>query len=161
MASEQLTLAFDSASTSHAVSPAPSVLVMPRHTDDVVAAMAAARAAGVPVVTRGAGTGLCGGANAVDGCIVLSLHRMDRVLDIDTANRKVRVQPGVLNGALKRAVAELPCDAILLPPVLGAGGELVTTHLDNRACTIAWSGAGTLYVGQVAIELTWTSSDPC
>ena len=40
-------------------------------------------------------------------------------------------------------------------------GELVTTHLDNRACTIAWSGAGTLYVGQVTIELTWTSSDPC
>ncbi len=106
-----------------------AVLVMPRHTDDVVAAMAAARAAGVPVVTRGAGTGLCGGANAVDGCIVLSLHRMDRVLDIDTANRKVRVQPGVLNGALKRAVAE---HGLFYPPdpasyeISSIGGNVAT-----------------------------------
>ena len=50
-----------------------AVLVMPRTTADVVATVEAARSVGVPVVTRGAGTGLCGGANAVDGCIVLSL----------------------------------------------------------------------------------------
>ena len=85
-----------------------AVLVMPRDTADVVATMAAARAAGAPVVTRGAGTGLCGGANAVDGCVILSMHRMDRVLHVDDANRTVRVQPGVLNGALKRAVAAAP-----------------------------------------------------
>ncbi len=82
-----------------------AVVVMPRTTDDVVACLAAARAVGAPVVTRGAGTGLCGGANAVDECVILSMHRMNRVLHIDTANRMARVQPGVLNGELKQAVA--------------------------------------------------------
>ncbi|MFN8021714.1 MAG: FAD-linked oxidase C-terminal domain-containing protein [Acidimicrobiales bacterium] len=106
-----------------------AVLVMPRHTDDVVATMNAARAAGVPVVTRGAGTGLCGGANAVDGCVLLSLHRLDQVLQVDTANRLVRVQPGVLNGALKRAVAE---HGLFYPPdpasyeISSIGGNVAT-----------------------------------
>ncbi|MCB0997957.1 MAG: FAD-linked oxidase C-terminal domain-containing protein [Ilumatobacteraceae bacterium] len=106
-----------------------AVLVMPRDTADVVATMAAARAAGAPVVTRGAGTGLCGGANAVDGCVILSMHRMDRVLHVDDANRTVRVQPGVLNGALKRAVAE---HGLFYPPdpasyeISSIGGNIAT-----------------------------------
>ena len=83
-----------------------AVVVMPRTAADVVATMHAASSVGVPVVTRGAGTGLCGGANAVDGCVILSMHRMNAVLSIDTSNRMARVQPGVLNGELKRAVAE-------------------------------------------------------
>ena len=106
-----------------------AVVVMPRHTTDVVATMAAARAAGVPVVTRGAGTGLCGGANAVDGCVILSMHRMDRVLHVDDANRMVRVQPGVLNGELKRVVAE---HGLFYPPdpasyeISSIGGNIAT-----------------------------------
>ncbi len=86
---------------------AAAVLVMPRSTADVVACIDAARAADAPVVTRGAGTGLCGGANASNGCIILSLHRMNQVLEIDTVNRMARVQPAVINGDLKRAVAEV------------------------------------------------------
>ena len=82
-----------------------AVLVMPRTTAEVVAAVQAATAAGVPVVPRGAGTGLTGAANAVNGCVVLSLHRMNQVLDIDVANRMCRVQPAVLNGDLKRTLA--------------------------------------------------------
>lgn len=82
-----------------------AVLVMPRTTAEVVAAVQAAAAAGVPVVPRGAGTGLTGAANAVNGCVVLSLHRMNQVLDIDVANRMCRVQPAVLNGDLKRTLA--------------------------------------------------------
>ena len=106
-----------------------AVLVMPRTTDDVVACMAAARAAGAPVVTRGAGTGICGGANAVDGCIVLSMHRMNEVLSIDTVNRMARVQPGVINGDLKRAVAE---HGLFYPPdpasfeMCSIGGNVAT-----------------------------------
>ena len=61
---------------------------------------------GAPVVPRGAGTGLSGGANAVDGCVVLDLSRMDRVLDIDRDNLTCVVQPGVVNNDLKAAVAE-------------------------------------------------------
>jgi glycolate oxidase len=61
---------------------------------------------GVPVVPRGAGTGLSGGANAVDGCLVLDLSRMDRVLEIDPDNLLCVVEPGVVNDDLKAAVAE-------------------------------------------------------
>jgi len=82
-----------------------AVLVMPRSTDEVVAAVAAANAAEVPIVPRGAGTGLTGAANASDGCMVMSLHRMNQILDIDTTNRMARVQPGVINADLKAAVA--------------------------------------------------------
>src|SRR3984957_16253211 len=59
-----------------------------------------------PVVPRGAGTGLSGGANATDGCVVLDLSKMDRVLDIDRDNMICVVQPGVVNNDLKAAVAE-------------------------------------------------------
>lgn len=106
-----------------------AVVVMPRITDDVVACLAAARSAGAPVVTRGAGTGLCGGANAVDECVVLSMHRMNRVLHVDTANRMARVQPGVLNGELKRIVAE---HGLFYPPdpasyeISSIGGNVAT-----------------------------------
>lgn len=60
----------------------------------------------IPVVTRGAGTGLSGGANAVDGCVVLDVSRMNRVLEIDTENLLAVVEPGVVNNDLKAAVAE-------------------------------------------------------
>lgn len=82
-----------------------SILVMPASTEEVVAAVEAANAADVPIVPRGAGTGLTGAANAVDGCMMLSLHRMNAVLDIDRTNRMCRVQPGVINADLKQAVA--------------------------------------------------------
>src|SRR3984957_15852268 len=61
---------------------------------------------GAAVVPRGAGTGLSGGANAVDGCVVLDLTRMDRVVEIDRDNLLCVVQPGVVNNDLKAAVAE-------------------------------------------------------
>ena len=61
---------------------------------------------GVPVVARGAGTGLSGGANAVDGCLVLDLSKMDNVIEIDPENMTCVVQPGVVNNDLKAAVAE-------------------------------------------------------
>jgi glycolate oxidase len=61
---------------------------------------------GMPVVTRGAGTGLSGGANAVDGCVVLDLSRMNRVLEIDADDLVAVVEPGVVNDDLKAAVAE-------------------------------------------------------
>ena len=61
---------------------------------------------GAPVVPRGAGTGLSGGANAADGSVVLDLSRMNQVLEIDRDNLTCVVQPGVVNNDLKAAVAE-------------------------------------------------------
>ncbi len=60
----------------------------------------------VPVVPRGAGTGLSGGANAVEGCVLLDLSKMDAIVDIDRENMTCVVQPGIVNNALKAAVAE-------------------------------------------------------
>jgi glycolate oxidase len=61
---------------------------------------------GVPVVPRGAGTGLSGGANAVAGCVILDVSAMNQILEIDPDNLLAVVQPGVINGDLKAAVAE-------------------------------------------------------
>ena len=83
-----------------------AVLVTPHNTDEVVAAMKAAEAASAIVVPRGAGTGLTGAANAIDGCMVLSLHNMNEIVEIDATNRMARVQPGVINADLKAACVE-------------------------------------------------------
>lgn len=84
----------------------PSVVVTPSTTSDVAAILRHANSRGIPVVTRGAGSGLSGGANAVDGCIILVTTRMDKILEIDQDDQVAVVQPGVINGDLARAVAE-------------------------------------------------------
>jgi glycolate oxidase len=60
---------------------------------------------GAPIVPRGAGTGLSGGANAVSGCVILDLSRMNQVLEIDADNLVAVVQPGAINDDVKAAVA--------------------------------------------------------
>ena len=83
----------------------PTAVVRPTRTEEVQAAVRAARRLGVPIVPRGAGSGLTGGANAIDGCIVVSLERMDEIRRIDTGSLTATVGPGVLNEELRRAVA--------------------------------------------------------
>lgn len=83
----------------------PSALVRPRSTAEVSVALQVAARHGVPVVPQGARTGLSGGANAVDGCVLLSLVRMDQILRIDVGEQIAVVQPGVVNAELARAVA--------------------------------------------------------
>lgn len=85
---------------------APAVVVMPRTVEHVQHVMRTATGLRVPVVPQGARTGLSGGANATDGCIILSLVKMDRVLEIDPVNRIAVVEPGVVNAVLSRAVGE-------------------------------------------------------
>jgi glycolate oxidase subunit GlcD len=83
----------------------PAAVVLPRSTADVVAVMQVATRHGVPVVPRGAGSGLAGASNAVDGAITLVMTRMDAVLEVAPADRIAVVQPGVVNKALRDAVA--------------------------------------------------------
>src|SRR3954469_2789463 len=78
----------------------PAAVVLPRSTDEVVAVLRTASRHGVPVVPRGAGSGLAGASNAVDGAITLVLTRMDAVLEVSPADRLAVVQPGVVNRAL-------------------------------------------------------------
>ncbi|WP_408649029.1 FAD-binding oxidoreductase [Streptomyces poriticola] len=82
----------------------PAVVVLPRTVEQVQHIMRTATELRVPVVPQGARTGLSGGANASDGCIVLSLTRMDRVLEVSPVDRVAVVEPGVVNAALSRAV---------------------------------------------------------
>jgi glycolate oxidase len=85
---------------------APAVVVLPRTVEEVQHVLRTATELRVPVVPQGARSGLSGGANASDGCIVLSLTKMDRILEIDPVDRIAVVEPGVVNAALSRAVAE-------------------------------------------------------
>ncbi|MBC3190680.1 FAD-binding protein [Pseudonocardia sp. C8] len=84
----------------------PLCVVRARSTADVAATVAACAQARVPVVARGAGTGLSGGANAVDGCVLLSLERMAAIKEISPGERLAVVEPGVVNDDLRAACAE-------------------------------------------------------
>ncbi|MDT0465762.1 FAD-binding oxidoreductase [Streptomyces gibsoniae] len=83
----------------------PTAVVQPRDTADVAAVVAYCAERGVPVVARGAGTGLSGGANATDGCVVVSFAAMNRIVHIDPDERLAVVQPGVVNDDLRAACA--------------------------------------------------------
>ena len=83
----------------------PLAVVRARSTSDVQEVLRWASAHGVPVVPRGAGSGLSGGSAAVDGCIVLSTERM-REITIDPVARVAITQPGLLNVEVKKAAAE-------------------------------------------------------
>ncbi|KWX02213.1 FAD linked oxidase domain protein [Carbonactinospora thermoautotrophica] len=84
----------------------PAAVVLPQSTEQVQHVLRVASAHRVPVVPQGARSGLSGGANAVDGCIVLSLTKMRRILEINPVDRLCVVEPGVINAELSRAVAE-------------------------------------------------------
>ena len=83
----------------------PSAVIVPGTAREVAAAVRIARECGEPVVPRGAGTGLCGGAVPARGGMVVSFARMNRVLELDIRNRRARVQPGLINLELSAAVA--------------------------------------------------------
>lgn len=83
----------------------PRAAVRARTTAEVREVVRECAGRGIPVVTRGAGTGLSGGANAVDGCVILDLSRMNEIVRVDTGNMVAVVQPGVVNDDLKAAVA--------------------------------------------------------
>ena len=100
-ASERLTYAYDN-SRRHAL---PDAVALPRTRDQVVALVRACRRHRVPVVARGRGTNTTGAAVPVERGVVVSMERMDRVLDIRPGDRCAVVEPGLLNGDLQAALA--------------------------------------------------------
>src|SRR5437879_7720621 len=82
----------------------PDIVVLPACTEDVVAIVKIAARHNVPVVPRGAGTGLSGGAIPIYGGIVIVFSRMNRILEIDYANLRAVVQPGLVNLHLSNAL---------------------------------------------------------
>jgi len=84
----------------------PEIVVLPSNVEEVAAVVKAAKQAGVPIVPRGSGTGLAGGAVPAEGGIILSLARLTRILKIDLENRIAIVEPGVINADVTKAVAK-------------------------------------------------------
>ncbi|MEW6163057.1 MAG: FAD-linked oxidase C-terminal domain-containing protein [Nitrospirota bacterium] len=91
----------------------PLAVVWPENTEDVVRVIRYAFDNGIPVVPRGAGTGMTGGAVPSKGAIILSLEKMNRILEIDPENLYVLCEPGLINGRLQR---ELERMGLFYPP---------------------------------------------
>ncbi len=83
----------------------PSAVILPLNTDEVAWAVERLHGAGIPVVARGAGTGLSGGALAGPGSVVMGTARMRSILSLEPTNRRARVQAGVVNADLSAAAA--------------------------------------------------------
>ncbi len=142
--------------------PAAAVLLA-RSTEEISKALAFCAERKIPVVTRGAGSGLSGGANAASDSLVISLEKMNQILEIDPANQLARVQAGVINLDLDTAVKEfgmayLPDPASRDWSTLGgnvatnAGGMCcvkygVTSH-HVRALTVVLSSGEVIRVGK-------------
>ncbi len=82
----------------------PELVVFPRSTDDVVAIVNITRKYDLPIVGRGAGTGLSGGAVPLAGGVVIGFSRMNKIIEIDLENERAVVQPGVVNLDITAAV---------------------------------------------------------
>ncbi len=84
----------------------PELVVLPANVEQVSAVVKATQRANVPIIPRGSGTGLAGGAVPAEGGVVLSLARLNRILKIDLKNRVAIVEPGVINVDVSKAVAK-------------------------------------------------------
>jgi glycolate oxidase len=85
----------------------PGAVVFPQNTDQVSQIMRFATSERIPVVARGAGTGLSGGSIATEGGVVVAFSRMNRILEVDVENQRAVVQPGVVNLQLSEHVSHL------------------------------------------------------
>jgi glycolate oxidase len=83
----------------------PAIVVLPRTTEEVAAAVKICHDHQIPWVARGAGTGLSGGALPVKDCVLIVTARMTQILNIDLENQRVTVQPGVINNWVTQAVS--------------------------------------------------------
>jgi glycolate oxidase len=91
----------------------PSAVVWPESTQHVAQIMKYASEHGIPVVPRGAGTGMSGGAVPLKDAVVLSMERMNRILELEKGNLTVLVEPGIINGRLQR---EVEAQGFFYPP---------------------------------------------
>ncbi|HEX2173188.1 MAG TPA: FAD-binding oxidoreductase, partial [Dehalococcoidia bacterium] len=82
----------------------PDLVVLPKSTEEVAAVVRLAHREGIPLIPRGAGTGLSGGMVAVAGGILLVLSRMKAILEVDLENQVAVVEPGLVNLDLSLAV---------------------------------------------------------
>jgi glycolate oxidase len=129
----------------------PLAVVQATTTEDVQAVLRFASARNIPVVPRGAGSGLSGGSTAVDGGIILSLHRM-REIHVDPATQTVTVQPGAFNAEVKAAAAEY---GLWYPPdpasyeFCSIGGNVATNA--GGLCCVKYGVTGDYVLGMTVV----------
>lgn len=119
----------------------PDLVVHPGSRDEVVSIINTAREAKIPVIPRGAGTGLSGGSLARHGGLVLHFDRMSRIIRVDSDNQLAVVEPGVINWELKQAALEA---GLFYPPDPGSA----------RFCTLGGNvaeNAGGAYAGRYGV----------
>ncbi len=133
------------------VAGAPLAVVRPRDTDEVAAAVRVAAEYGLPVIPQGARTGLAGGANAVDGAVVISLTGLDKIA-IDPEEGIAVVGAGVVNAELSRVVAK---EGLAYPPDPGSwetstiGGNVATNA--GGMCCVKYGVTGEYVIGLVVV----------
>jgi FAD/FMN-containing dehydrogenases len=113
----------------------PPLVVLPETTEQVAAVLRICHQQGVPFVARGSGTGLSGGAVAETPAVVVATSRMRRVLQVDLPNRRVVVQPGVINSWVTRAVAGDGFYFAPDPPARWPAASAATWPRTPAACT--------------------------
>ena len=146
---ERYTYGYDNSQRHHS----PDAVVFPTTTDQVEALVALCNHHRLPLTCRGRGTGTAGAAVPIRGGILASFERMNRILELDPANRLAVVQPGVTNQALQRAAAEA---GFFWPPdptsaaVCTIGGNLACNAAGPRAVKYGTCRENTL--GLVAVS---------
>ena len=102
----QVTLSYSKDQAPFAPHEAAAIVLLAKSTEEVAKAVAYANAHNIPVVPRGAGSGLSGGANATSSSLVISLEKMNKIIELDTTNLIARVEAGVINLDLDKAAEE-------------------------------------------------------
>jgi glycolate oxidase len=95
----------------------PGAVVFPLTAEEVAGCVRLARKCSVPVVTRGSGTGLSGGSVPLDGCLVICLVKMDKLIEVDEKNLTLRAQSGVITKEIDDAAAKV---GLFYPPDPGS-----------------------------------------
>jgi len=108
----------------------PDVVVRPESTREVAETLKLANREGVPVIVRGGGTGLCGGAVPIYGGIILSFEKMNKILEVDEENLMVTLEPGVLIMDLH---AEMEKHGFLYPPDPGQKSSTLGGNINTNA----------------------------
>ncbi|RKZ35121.1 FAD-binding oxidoreductase [bacterium] len=114
----------------------PDMAIVPDNSDQIESVVRLCYEYDVPITPRGAGTGVAGGAVPINGGVVISLERLNKIIDIDTRNLIATVQPGVITGILQHAVAE---ENLYYPPdpasvdSCSIGGNVATAAGGMRA----------------------------
>lgn len=135
------------------ISGEPAAVLTPRNTQEVADCLRLCHQLAISVSVRGAGTGLAGGANAASGGVVLSTHRMNRLIEIDPVQRLAVVEPGLITADITTAAADYQ---LAYPPDPGSidicsiGGNVATNA--GGMCCVKYGVTGD-YVAALEVVL--------